>query len=64
MTVYLEVTRDKYELPVNVADSQKELAILSGVSRKTVEQSIHRYKKNGNAGRFRKVIIEEDDDDR
>lgn len=32
MTIYMKVTRDKYRLPVAVADSPKELAALCGVS--------------------------------
>ena len=30
MTLYLKVTKDKYELPVAVADSKKELARMLG----------------------------------
>ena len=31
MTLYLKVTKDKYELPVAVADSKKELARILGL---------------------------------
>lgn len=40
MKVYLEVTKDKYELPVAVADSPYELAAMRNVSALTIMTSI------------------------
>lgn len=36
-TVYMEVTKDKYELPLFVADSRKEIALHRNVDEKTVK---------------------------
>ena len=41
MTLYLKVTRDKYELPVAVADTPSELAKMVGVDRSSVTHSLH-----------------------
>lgn len=40
MKLYLKVTRDKYELPVAVAESPKELAIMLGTTKNNVLSSI------------------------
>ena len=36
MTLFLRVTLDKYELPIAVAESKKELARILGLTRQTV----------------------------
>lgn len=45
MTLYLEVTKDKYELPLAVADSIAELAKMRMVTRSTIDANISRWKK-------------------
>lgn len=42
--VYMKVTRDKYELPVAVADSATELARILDVNRKSIISAISREK--------------------
>lgn len=60
--VYMYVTRDKYELPIAVADSEAELAQMLGVSKRTVITEVCRCKKsNWTKGRFRVVEVGEDD---
>lgn len=38
MVIWMEVTRDRYELPVAVADSAAELAELVGVKKENIWQ--------------------------
>lgn len=40
MKLYLKVTRDKYELPVAVADTQAELARMCGVSLSSIASAL------------------------
>lgn len=39
MTLYMRVTSDKYELPIAVADSKKELAEMQGLTPSTVRSA-------------------------
>ena len=61
MTVWMVVTKDKYELPVAIADTSKELAKICGVSHVTIKMGAARYRtgkvKNS---RYRKVVIDDD----
>ena len=60
MTVYMEVTTDKYELPVAMADSARELSRMTGAPISTIYKSVSRIKSGEHRrGRFIKVIIEE-----
>jgi hypothetical protein len=43
-TLYLKVTKDKYELPVAIADSKAELADMLGVDRTSVYRGLKRRK--------------------
>lgn len=43
--IWMEITKDKYELPVAVADTCEELADMCGVSPYTVRNSWRRYAK-------------------
>lgn len=55
--VYMEVTKDKYRLPVAIADSTKELAMISGTTMNVVSSTISHNVKNG---RFIKVRIDDE----
>jgi len=57
MTLYLAVTADKYELPVYVADSRKEMAEWFGVSGDAISSAICSYNRlwGRNPNRERKV---------
>lgn len=44
MTLYMIVSRDKYELPMAVADSISELAVITGMNVKTLRSSFSRLK--------------------
>lgn len=39
-TLYMKVTNDEYELPVAVADSQRELARMLGISNTVISHAI------------------------
>lgn len=57
--IYMKVTRDEYELPVAVADSARELAILLGLEPKTVRKVMYASKKKDIWCCYRKVYIGE-----
>lgn len=44
--VYMKVTKDRFELPIVVADSAYELARLCGVDVSTIKYSISRQSKH------------------
>jgi len=57
MTLYLYVSNDKYELPLAVAESKKELAYLLGKNYVAVSSYFSKGRKQ-----YIKVEVEEDDD--
>lgn len=62
MTIYIEVTRDKYELPVRVADTVPELARMTGCSENNIYSTICHYKHRAQkSARFYKVEVEDDE---
>lgn len=61
MTLWMKVTMDKYELPLAVADSSRELARCLGVSASTVASVVSNAKRRG--GRCCYVKVEIDDDE-
>lgn len=59
MTVYMRVTKDKYRLPVAMADTVKELAKMCDTTANSVSSAI-----SHGSGCFIKVEIEDDEDER
>lgn len=60
MKLYLGVTHDKYELPLFVADSLKELSKMSGFDYDSVRHLISKRSSGKNKGiKFIKIIIDE-----
>ena len=57
MKLYLLVTRDKYELPLYVADTAEELAQYCGVDRTTVLSMVSRSRRGRNH-RSRYICVE------
>lgn len=57
MTLYLAVTADKYELPLYVADTCKEMAKWYGVSGQKISTAISNYNRiwGKNPNRERKI---------
>lgn len=61
MKLYLCVTRDKYELPLAVADSLSELARMCGVTTSAVASAISHESHGHYKSRYKRVIIEDDE---
>lgn len=58
-TIYMEVTKDKYELPLAVAGSVSELARMLGITANAIFCSMSLAKSRGHRQRFVKVVIDE-----
>ena len=58
MTLYIRTTADKYELPIAVADSPKELAQMLGIKAESVRRCLLRAHPTPH---WYKVEVEEDD---
>lgn len=57
--LWLAVTPDKYELPLAVADSARELARMFGLSHNTIEVAAFRHNSGVTSGRkFIKVPLD------
>lgn len=59
MKLYMEVTMDKYQLPVAVAPTIRELARITGAKPNNISACVTRAKKNGWRSRYVVVEIEE-----
>ena len=55
MHVYMLVSNDKYELPICMADTQRELAEMIGVKEDTIRSVMSRCRKNGRKCRYVRV---------
>lgn len=59
--IYMLITTDRYELPVAVADTVKELAFLIGVTENNIRSAMSKAKKRETRCRYVKVVIEEEE---
>jgi len=56
--VWMEITKDKYELPIHIADSAKELAELTGAKNATtILSAIYHANKRGGRCKYIRVPI-------
>lgn len=63
MKLYMEVTSDKYELPVAVAESPKELAEMTNVNSSAIRSAIHHMKEPGRKrSKYVKLEVEDEDE--
>lgn len=62
MKLYLQVTKDKYELPLAVAETGAELARMIGVNANTIHSTICKTNQVGDR-RCSYVAVEVDDDE-
>ena len=62
MTLYLAVSADKYELPIAVADSARELERILGLGKRTVTSRISRV-RHGTLRKQKYFKIEIDDEE-
>lgn len=60
MNLWLQVTSDKYELPLAVADSAEQLASLIGVKTNNIFSAISNAKRGGYRCQYVKVELEEE----
>lgn len=59
MKLYICIEKDKYELPLAVADSQRELARMLGVNSRAVSQGIYNSRKGKNS-KYKEVMVDDD----
>jgi hypothetical protein len=59
--VWMKVTRDKFELPVAVADTCVELAAILGVSENSIRTAICNSKRQHYNTVYRRVVINDKD---
>ena len=61
MYIWMMVTRDKYELPLAIADTARELAELTGLHKTSIMKGALSYEAGSKCSRFRKVKIGRDE---
>lgn len=62
MIIWLKVSKDKYELPVDVADSAQELARKYGIKANTIHSAAKRYDTGElKSSIWRRVEVEEEE---
>ena len=64
MKIWIEVSKDAYELPIAIADTAKELAATCGTSLKMVTKSASIMNSGHNCGhfcRYRSIKVDDDD---
>lgn len=59
--LYMLVSSDKYELPLAVADTTRELSVLIGVREDAIRSAMSKARKRGSKCRYVKVVIEEEE---
>ena len=59
MIIYMQVTKDEYELPLAIADSIPKLAEMVGVKPQSIYDSMKNAKKLGRKTQYKKVDIGE-----
>ena len=57
--LYMEITNDKYELPLAVADTAEELARMRKVKPNSIHNLIWNAAKRKGRSRYIKVVIED-----
>lgn len=62
MKIWMEITKDEYELPIVVADSRKELAEMVGVEPSYISSHIGHYKR-GRLKKPRFIVVEIEEDE-
>lgn len=64
--IWMEVTRDKYEFPIHIADTAEELAKLAGVKNGTsVISAISKASKhNVSRCKYQKVALDDNDEEK
>lgn len=58
MVLWLKVTNDKYELPLAVAESSRELEQMLGLNRKTVYKQVWNAEKTKTKCQYIKIEVD------
>lgn len=61
MKIYMKVTNDKYEHPIAIADTQRELAEMLGVTKNCIASSLFYARQGRNKSVYKEVDIGDDD---
>ena len=59
----MRVTRDKYELPIAIADTAKQLAEICHTSSNTIYSAIWHADRGNKRSSYRRIEIDEDGED-
>ena len=59
--LWLKVSNDKYELPLAVADTARELAALCGVRLCAVNMGVYRAEKYGWESQYKRIEVDPED---
>lgn len=59
MVLYMKVTNDKYQLPVAVTDTVKELAEILGTTQNVINSSLSRQKAGKGTGTYYRVEVDD-----
>ena len=57
--IWMKLSRDKYEFPIEMADSIEELAAKCGVKANSIRQAICHYRTEGRRPRYIKVEVDD-----
>ena len=60
MDVWMKVSKDKYELPLCIADSAKELAKLCGTTENTIKSCVSHAKRKDFKSHYVRVKVTDD----
>lgn len=60
MRLYIKVTTDEFQLPVAVADTMRELALMCHTTENNIYSCISKAKKRGYESQYKIVEVEED----
>ena len=60
MDVWLELSRDKYKLPVAVAGSASELARITGANIVTIRSTAYKSARENKERKYIRVVVEDD----
>lgn len=63
MILYMKVTKDKYELPIAVAGTIRELAIMLGIKENSVHHQFYMQRKHGMNCGYVKVEVDEEEEE-
>lgn len=61
MTIYMKVSKDKYELPVAVASSAQELARMCNTTANAIRSAINHTKSRGGNSVYVRVTVEDEE---